>query len=229
MKEIIILTLVFCYIMTSCNSTGDKKSIRVFDTIKAVEIDQTKFKSEEFVPTEIICDSLYKNKKYKITVLNFSKLESYDERVYNSIFKFYEMKNGKYEELYKDSIQRHFNEVLFEDFNNDKVKDILIENISDVRSNVTYYLYLVDTTTDKLKKIKNFEIIKNPHYLPKHNLIDNMVMSGRNWTSFYKIQGDSIKDFDIIIYDGEDENGKYTYDKDYDNAINKITKKKNYR
>jgi len=49
--------------------------------------------------------------------------------------------------------------------------------------------------------IKGFEEIKNPSYIPNHNLIDNYVNSGKNWTSFYKIQGDSIKDFDIVVYD----------------------------
>ena len=55
-----------------------------------------------------------------------------------------------------------------------------------------------------------------------------MVMSGRNWTSFHKIIGDTIKDFNIVIYDGEDENGIDTYDADYKKAIKKIlTKEKN--
>jgi hypothetical protein len=49
-----------------------------------------------------------------------------------------------------------------------------------------------------------------------------MVYSGRNWTSFYKIQGNSVKDFNIIIYDGENSKGLATYDKDYKKALNKI-------
>jgi len=121
-------------------------------------------------------------------------------------------------------------EVKFEDFNKDKVKDILVQNISDVRSNWTYYLYFVDTANDKLKKIKGFEEIKNPNYIREYDLIDNYVMSGRNWTSFYKIQGDSIKDFNIVIYDGENENGRVTYNKDYKKAIATILgKEKNKR
>ena len=50
-------------------------------------------------------------------------------------------------------------------------------------------------------------------------------MSGRNWTSFYKIVGDNIKDYEIVIYDGEDENGKVTYDEDYKKAIKTILTK----
>jgi hypothetical protein len=68
-------------------------------------------------------------------------------------------------------------------------------------------LYLVDLKKDKLTKIKGFEEIKNPNYLPEYHLIDCSVMSGRDWTSFYKIQGDSVKDFGYVVYWGQDEEG----------------------
>ncbi len=55
----------------------------------------------------------------------------------------------------------------------------------------------------------------------------NMVISGRTWTSFYKIQGDSIKDLDVLIYH-RDENGKDIYDKEYKRAIKKLTDKNNH-
>ena len=87
---------------------------------------------------------------------------------------------------------------------------------------------LVDTTQNKLKKIKGFEEIKNPNYLPQYNLIDNYVMSGQIWTSFYKILGDSVKDFDIVIHDDQIDNGHYV--REYKKAINSIMiKNKNNR
>jgi hypothetical protein len=53
-------------------------------------------------------------------------------------------------------------------------------------------------------------------------------MSGRIWTSFYKIKGDSIKDFDVVIYDDQTDNGNY--DRDYKKAIDSImTKEKKDR
>ena len=69
--------------------------------------------------------------------------------------------NGQYVPIFSDSIFNTVQEVGFTDFNNDGIKDILVQNISDVRSNWTYYLYLVDTAQNKLKKIKGFEEIKN--------------------------------------------------------------------
>ncbi len=210
-----ILTCLL-FLLTSCSNAGDKSPTQAIST----ETNTTQ--KDSFEKTEIICDSIYMDEKYKIVVSNFSNETSYDPSDFNAIFRFYGMKNGEYQELYKDSIQRHFNEIKFKDFNNDHVKDILIENISDARSNLTYYLYLVDTLHNRLEKIKRFETIKNPNYLPKYSLIDNMVMSGRNWTSFYKINADSIKDFEFVIYDGENENGKVTYEKDCNIALNKI-------
>ncbi|VXB69514.1 hypothetical protein CHRYSEO8AT_350066 [Chryseobacterium sp. 8AT] len=101
--------------------------------------------------------------------------------------------------------------------------------LSDVRSNWTYYLYLVDLKNDRLTKVKNFNQIKNPHYLPQYNLIDNEVMSGRNWTSFYQIKKDSIFDFGYVVYNGEDDNGNTVdFDKEYDKTLSKILKNKNY-
>jgi hypothetical protein len=182
---------------------------------------------ENFENTEIICDTVYKNKGYKLTLSVFDTTND-DETIPNTLFTLSKLTDGHYLPIYSDSIFNKFQEIHFADFNNDKVKDILVESISDVRSNSTYYLYLVDTTNDKLKKIKGFEEIKNPRYLPQYDLIDNYVMSGKIWTSFYKINGDSIKDLDIVIYDDQTDNGNY--ERDYKKTIHSIMiKEKNNR
>ncbi|MFY7845990.1 XAC2610-related protein [Chryseobacterium gambrini] len=126
-------------------------------------------------------------------------------------------------------MESHVGAYEFQDYNGDGIKDILIQNISDVRSNWTYYLYLMDLKHDRLTKIKNFNQIKNPHYLPEYNLIDNEVMSGRNWTSFYQIRKDTIFDFGYVIYDGEDDNGNTVdFEKEYDKTLSKVLKNKDY-
>lgn len=179
---------------------------------------------DEFGNRQIFSDSNFQNKMYKILITGFSVEKSYDEGDYNSVFQLFELNTAGNKKIYQDSIQRHFDEVFFEDFTNDGVPDILIQNISDVRSNVTYYLYKIDTATSRVTKIKDFETIKNPHFLPQYNLIDNMVMSGRNWTAFYEIIDDKVKDHGFVIKDGEDENGNFSYDSDYRNALKQILK-----
>jgi len=198
-----------------CNDTEHTAKNSVTDSLTAESI------ASEVKPktTEMDCDTVYKNKAYKITLEIFdTSIE--DETMFNSIFKLSKFINGHLAPIFSDSIFSKVQEVRFDDFNNDGVKDILVQNLSDVRSNWTYYLYLVDTAHDKLTKIKGFEEIKNPNYISKYNLIDNYVVSGENWTSFYKIQGDTIKDYGIVIYD--DQKGDGSFDYQYKKAIKKV-------
>ena len=214
--------------MTSC-SNGRQQNIRATnDSLKTTN--SISLESQKKIDTlEIICDSVYKNKGYKLTLRTFDTANIYETKP-NTIFALCKLINGHYSEIFRDTIFNEVQEVQFEDYNNDKVKDILVQNFSDVRSNWSYNLYLVDTTNDKLKRIKGFEEIKVPVYNSKYDLIENYVLSGRNWTSFYKIKSDSILDYGITIYDGEDDNGKTTYDKGYKKAIKIIlAKEKNNR
>ncbi|WP_346860147.1 XAC2610-related protein [uncultured Draconibacterium sp.] len=172
----------------------------------------------------INCDSIFKTKGYQINLTRFD-FQSVNESNFNSIFIFSRLIDNKTVDIFKDSIFTRVQEIKFEDYNNDHIKDILIQNYSDVRSNWTYYLYLVDKTNNTLIKVKGFEEIKNPKFNPEYNIVENYVISGKNWTSFYKIDSDKIIDFDITIFDGEDEDGNYTYDEDYKNAINLIKDK----
>ena len=222
MKNRFVLILALSLALLSCYSAREAKNAQKDDALKEI---QQRATAPNFAVTELICDTIYENKKYKIIVSTFTDAISYDQDVYNAVFKCYTWNNERYQEIYSDSIQQHFSGIEFLDFNNDGVKDILLQNTSDARSNLTYYLYLVATKTDQLQKIKKFETIKNPHYLPEHDIIDNLVLSGRNWTNFYKIEGDSIIALDTVIYEGTDENGADTYDKDYQTALKKLTQK----
>ena len=211
-------------LLTSCNCGGKNKTLSAIDTLTTTNNLLTNNENYKSQIIEIDCDSIFKNKGYKLKLIHLNT-DKENETNYNFIFLMFNKLNGQTIEIYRDTIISTIQEIKFADFNNDNVKDILIQNISDARSNWTYNLYLVDIKQDKLKKVKGFEEIKNPNYLPKLNLIDNVVVSGRNWTSFYKIQGDSIKDFNIVIYSDEDSKGKVAYDLDYKKAINTIMEK----
>lgn len=230
---IVVLFGLMSFMQLSCNKSISETKVQTKEEkIDSAAIEVKKavkdFKDDGYKPeffNEIECDSLYPNKKYIISINgNFEKV---DENDLNSEFIFYQLKNNRKVEIYRDSVFIRFGGVEFKDFNNDNIKDILIQNESDVRSNLTYNLYLIDLGKDKLKKIKGFNEIKNPRFLSKYNLIDNYVMSGREWTSFYQIEGDSVKDFGYVIYQGEDENGNpYNYEDVYKRTLNKILKSK---
>ncbi|NDV59269.1 hypothetical protein [Bacteroides sp. 519] len=165
-----------------------------------------------FQTFETPCDINNKNKSYKIVQQYFPNgVDTISNN--NMIFQLF----SNNEVIYQDTLYSFTGETEFRDFNGDNLEDILIQNISDARSNWTYYLYLVDTVNNSVKRIKGFEKIKNPNYLSQYNLIDNYVNSGENWTSFYKIQNDTIRDFNVVIYDNS------TYDEEYKKAIDLIT------
>jgi hypothetical protein len=169
----------------------------------------------------INCDSVYGNKNYRLVLTPIST-DQQNEENYEFVFQLFKMTNRDSIVIYNDTIISTAQEINFADFNGDNVKDILIQNSSDVRSNWTYYLYLVDLVNDTLQKIEGFNEIKNPKYLKKYNLIDNYVNSGKNWTSLYKIKGDTVLDMGVVIYDDQTENS--SYQRDLKDAIEKIIK-----
>lgn len=218
-----VLILLSCQDKNTSKETEQKQIEAIKAEIKKVANKMPEKGNYTEGSTEIICDTIYPYEGFKIVLNKYDK-EGGDETVNNSVFILSKLQNGNYVEIYRDSIFRQFDDIQFRDYNGDAVKDILIENISDVRSNLTYYLYLVDLKKDKLTKIKGFEEIKNPNYLPEHHLIDCSVMSGRDWTSFYKIQGDSVKDFGYVVYWGQDEEGNpKDPELEYKKTLKKIT------
>lgn len=216
-KMKLYLTLLI-FTLTNCGSSQQTVPEQS-ESSKNLQVGVTLNEKESFRKTEILCDSVYKNKGYKLTLSLFDTTNR-DQTYSNTLFTLSKLTNGQYLPIYSDSISNELQEIQFADFNNDNVKDILVYNLSDVRSNRTYFLYLVDLDQNKLKKIKGFEQIKNPRYLRQYDLIDNYVVSGQIWTSFYKINGDTIKDFDIIVYDNQTSDG--SYDHEYKKAIKSI-------
>jgi len=172
--------------------------------------------------TTIKCDSIYKDKGITIKLINFDDEKDGYENEKNSILIINQKINGKNSTLIKDSIFCKVQEIEFKDFNNDKIKDILIQNISDVRSNWTYNLYLYNPQINNFKRVIGFEEIKNPTYNSKYKIIESHVNSGKNWAAFYKIKNFKVYDYNIEIID----DGSLKAEKEYRKAIKKITEKK---
>lgn len=169
---------------------------------------------------KVKCDSIYKGKGIQIKLETFDDEKDgyYGEK--NSILVIEQNLKNRKSVILKDSIFSSVQEIKFADFNNDKMKDVLVQNISDVRSNWTYYLYLYNPKTNSFKRVKGFEEIKNPKYNSKDNIVESYVVSGQNWIGFYKIKNNIAVDLKIEI-----ENGEY-FDRDYEKAIKKIKSKK---
>ena len=148
--------------------------------------------------------------------ISFRKIKDLGEDIPN--YHLTVIKNKK--NIFEDSVYSKVGEIKFEDFNGDGIKDILIQNSSDVRSNWTYFLYLYDTKSKNFRKIKDFETIKNPEYNNDYKLIESHVISGRDYTAFYKIHENTIIDLQEIVYDDHSEND----DNGYQKALEKLSK-----
>lgn len=72
-------------------------------------------------------------------------------------------------------------------YNRDNIPDLILFSLEDVRSNVASYLYLVDTLSHSLHRVKGFEEIKNPEYDSVDDIIQSYVISGTDYITFYKI------------------------------------------
>jgi hypothetical protein len=200
--------------LTNCIN-GTKRNASVIDSLRTqVSVDMAN-------PNSRTKEVMYEGKNYKLTLMTFDTVTD-DESRFNSILTLSKRTSDNYFEIFKDSIFSTVQKVNFNDYDSDGLRDILVQNISDARSNWTYYLYLVDTTNDHVKKIRGFEQIKNPRFIAKYNLIDNYVNSGRNWTEFYKIEGDSIFNYGITIYKGEDDNGNVTFEQEFQKTLKEI-------
>lgn len=172
--------------------------------------------------TIIKCDSIYKGKNFTLKLINFDdERDGYDGEKNCFLIITQKLKN-KNSVLVKDSIFSKVQKIEFEDYNNDNIKDILIQNISDVRSNWTYNLYLYNSKTNNFKKVIGFEKIKNPTYNSKYNIVESHIISGKNWVTFYRIKNYKVHDFNIEVID----DGSAKYDKEYKKAIKKISERK---
>ena len=115
--------------------------------------------------------------------------------------------------ILEDKIFSKLGEIEFQDFNGDGIKDILVQNISDARSNWTYYLYLYDNKNKLFKKVKGFETIKNPTFNLENKIIESYVVSGKNYMEFYKINNSNVENLNISIFDDDSTNFDIEYKK----------------
>lgn len=200
-----------------------KKIIFLFFISPSLAIAQEKSTIDN-VTVSINCDSIYSKKGLSLILIRY-EYEEQDgyENEKNCTFILRNKVNEAIKEVYRDTIFSKVQEITFDDFNGDNVKDILVQNTSDVRSNWSYSLYLVNPKDYTLRKVKGFEVIKNPFYNAKYKIIESRVSSGQDYTRFYKIIKNKVYDYKLTVYYDNQENDND--DKAYERAIQKILKR----
>lgn len=118
-KRILLISTIFA--LTNCNSNVQQTANISNDSSKVLGVNITKTENEKFEKTEILCDTVYKDKGYKLT-LNLFDTSNEDETIPNTIFTLSKLTNGQYLPIYADSVFNKVQEIHFADFNNDKLK-----------------------------------------------------------------------------------------------------------
>ena len=127
---------------------------------------------------------------YKLTINIFDSANDSNAERNNAVLTFRSLNGNHREILFKDSIFCMYPDIDFQDFNNDKNKDVLVFNYSGARANPTYYLYLTNLKKRNLVKVNGFENLPNPDLDTTHNIITSIALAGRNYYSFYEINSE---------------------------------------
>lgn len=97
------------------------------------------------------------------------------------------------EELFVDALYCMSDEILFKDFNNDGLKDLLIFHSTGGRANPTYYLYLLDQNKHSVMRVSGFENLPNPDI--DKGIITSIALAGTHYIySFYMIENNKLTD-----------------------------------
>lgn len=177
-------------LMISLSSCFDNPNLSQIDKA-AVKMNDTTTLSlrENFKETTV---TLFGDSSYKLTVRLFDTTNDYDTDQYNSVLIFRRLNRNEKEVIFQDSMFCMYPDIDFQDFNNDKVKDVLVFYSTGARANPTYHLYLTDLINHDLIRVNGFEELPNPDLDTTHNIITSISLAGSNYYSFYQINSRNI-------------------------------------
>jgi hypothetical protein len=181
MERTLLLSLLFIS-LTSC---FDKSHSSTIETTNAKLSDTTaKPESEKYTDSPV---TLFGDNSYKLSLHIFDTANDYDTERNNAVLSFSRLSENQRKILLEDSMFCMYPDIEFQDFNNDKVKDVLVFYYTGARANPTYHLYLTDLKHHNLLRVKGFEELPNPDLDTTHNIITSIAIAGSNYYSFYKI------------------------------------------
>lgn len=171
---------------------------------------------------QLLIDTVFNIFHSKDYIASFKSLSSQEMEEQRGIFTLKYESENKSVILLNDTLDFFNQTIKLKDFNNDKVKDILIPCSSSARSNWSYHLYVTDSINHKLTRIKDFEELCNPVFDSLNNIITSICLSGTNQYSFYRINKSSAL---IDLGNSFEDDGNIKSNK-YKTAIQRIIKGK---
>lgn len=181
MKKNYILIILF--FLSACNFKNKKKLYEISDINNYIKIDTINLK-KMILLEYVFLDSI-----------NFFQ---YKDDGYNCIINIKHKWEDKELLIFQDSIYINTTDEIIEDVNKDGIKDIALRYGLCIGSNCRYCLYLI--SENKVIKCKGFEEILNPIYNKKYEIFESYVVNNHSYTTFYKIQKDSVVNLGYIFY-----------------------------
>lgn len=178
-----------------------KQSLIFYPFLVFCIFNTSKGKCQSFRSSDDTTLSILHNYKIKIKIFDHERENDYGTAM-NAVITFFKNQKGKPKTFFNDSTFCNRATVRFEDFNNDRVKDLLIFYDWDVRSNEMYHLYLVNPKDKRLIRVKGFENVKNPSFNKNEKIIESHVVSGRNYWVYYRINNaNKLISYKKVTYD----------------------------
>jgi hypothetical protein len=196
-----ILLITLCLYLPACKPQTNNAPIpprAVIDSLESL-LDTLPIKKPvvEEMPdttTSVAFDTLlhYYKETYKVTLL---KNESwlYPRKENNALLIITRQSDKK--QVVQDSLYSQWDDVRFEDYNDDGYKDVLVSHESSARSNQTYYLYATSFKSKTFRRIKDFETeVLNPS-IDSNKIVNSYVLVGALVTdNFYKLSNYKLID-----------------------------------
>ena len=177
--------LIFSLLFISLVSCVDKSHSSRVDTNAAKSIDTiARPQSKAYTDRTV---TLFGDNSYKLALHIFDTSNVYDEEKNNAVLTFSRLSGNQKEIFFSDSMFCMYPDIDFQDFNNDKVKDVLVFYYTGARANPTYHLYLTDLKNHNLIRVKGFEELPNPDLDTANDIIISIALSGSNYYTFYRI------------------------------------------
>jgi hypothetical protein len=181
MERLLLLSLLFI----SLASCVDKSHSSNVDASAAITIDTiARPQSKTYTDSTV---RVFGDNSYKLALHIFDTANDYDAERNNAVLIFSRLNGNQKEIFFRDSMFCMYPDIDFQDFNNDKVKDVLVFYYTGARANPTYHLYLTDLKNHNLIRVKGFEELPNPDLDTTNNIITSIALSGSNYYSFYRI------------------------------------------
>jgi hypothetical protein len=211
------LLLLTGILFVSLMACSDDKRPSTANRIDTSQPDTTK-KTDLGIYTDSAV-TVFDDSAYRFALHIFDK-NGYDREINNAIVTFSKKEGDQIKVIFRDSLYSMYPYIEFQDFNNDKIKDVLVFCYTGARANPTYHLYLSDIKNHQLRRVKEFEELPNPNLDSTNNIITSVALSGTNYYHFYRISNN-----DKLIDLGYNFEENPTDSTQYEHAIQQIVKK----